>query len=189
MYYAESEQTDNPIKVTLSGHCVRTSRIVNVLPILGRKQCVRDCLQNGKCKSVNYQKQHLKCELISAKHGDPGFSLILGSGCEYIEMENQPQEFTKSCGTTSCSGHCTSLTSGKPFCTQESNEKRQSIECPSSWQDIGDKKYCLVNNALSWQASQNSCISMGANLLAIETEEEQSWIGEKRKIYLLSLID
>ncbi|XP_061167551.1 CD209 antigen-like protein D [Saccostrea echinata] len=33
-----------------------------------------------------------------------------------------------------------------------------------------------MNNSLEWQDAKDSCISMGAHLLAIETEAEQIWI-------------
>ncbi|XP_061169468.1 uncharacterized protein LOC133178788 [Saccostrea echinata] len=145
-----------------------SSKIMNVLAIIGQKQCIRSCLQNRKCKSVNYRKQQLNCELIAAKYGDPGATLVLDSECDYIEMENQPQELAGSCKSTSCKGQCTALSRGKTFCTKE--------KCPTSWKINGEKKYCFMNNSLKWQDAKDSCISMEAHLLAIETEAEQIWI-------------
>ncbi|XP_062605322.1 hepatic lectin-like [Saccostrea cucullata] len=148
-----------------------SSKVMNVLPIIGQKQCIRKCLQNHQCKSVNYRKQQLNCELIAAKYGESGTSLVLDSECDYIEMENQPQELAGSCNATSCKEECVPLSSGKPFCVNG--------KCPTSWRINGEKKYCFVNNPLKWHAAKASCIWMEAHLLEIENEAEQNLIQNK----------
>uniref|UniRef100_K1PMX4 Apple domain-containing protein n=1 Tax=Magallana gigas TaxID=29159 RepID=K1PMX4_MAGGI len=41
--------------------------VVRVLEIIGQKQCVRECRHRPKlCRGVNYRKQELLCELVSA---------------------------------------------------------------------------------------------------------------------------
>ncbi|XP_062576212.1 macrophage mannose receptor 1-like [Saccostrea cucullata] len=173
LHYAVSGQSDNisNIKLTGPGQCMTSSKFMNVFTIIGQKQCIRKCLQNRQCKSVNYRKRQLDCELIAEKHGESGTSLVLDSECDYIEMENQPQELAGSCNSTSCKEECVALSSGKPFCIND--------KCPTSWQINGEKKYCFVYNSLKWQAAKDSCIWMGAHLLAIENETEQTWSKSK----------
>ncbi|XP_061169463.1 uncharacterized protein LOC133178779 [Saccostrea echinata] len=173
-------QTDNStnIKVTAQGQCIASSKVIKVLTIIGQKQCIRKCLQISQCRSVNYRKQQLNCELIAAKHGESGTSLVLDSECDYIEMENQPQELAGSCKTTSCKEECVALSSGKPFCIQD--------KCPTSWKINRGKKYCFAKKSLQWQAARDSCISMGAHLVVIETEAEQTWIqGQGASLFSL----
>jgi hypothetical protein len=41
--------------------------VVRVLEIIGQQQCVRECRHRPKlCRGVNYRKQELLCELVSA---------------------------------------------------------------------------------------------------------------------------
>ncbi|XP_062604656.1 uncharacterized protein LOC134266430 [Saccostrea cucullata] len=126
---------------------------------------------NHQCKSVNYRKQQLNCELIAAKYGESGTSLVLDSECDYIEMENQPQELAGSCNAPSCKEECVALSRGKPFCING--------KCPTLWQINGEKKYCFLNNSLKWQAAKASCIWLEAHLLEIESEAEQNLIQNK----------
>ncbi|XP_061178335.1 uncharacterized protein LOC133186973 [Saccostrea echinata] len=59
----------------------------------------------------------------------------------------------------------------------------KASECPISWEMNGKNKYCFVKNSLPWTSAKDSCISMGAHLLAIETEAEQTWINVKASGY------
>ncbi|XP_062572233.1 perlucin-like protein [Saccostrea cucullata] len=52
-------------------------------------------------------------------------------------------------------------------------------DCPASWIRNEDSSYCFVKKGLQWSSSKESCISMGAHLLAIETELEKTWIQDK----------
>ena len=44
-----------------------TGPVVRVMGIIGQQQCVRECRHRPKlCRGVNYRKQELLCELVSA---------------------------------------------------------------------------------------------------------------------------
>ncbi|XP_062617489.1 CD209 antigen-like protein D [Saccostrea cucullata] len=51
--------------------------------------------------------------------------------------------------------------------------------CPVSWIRNGGSSYCFVKKRLQWRSSKESCISIGAHLLAIETEVKKTWIQDK----------
>ncbi|XP_062601806.1 hepatic lectin-like [Saccostrea cucullata] len=95
-------------------------------------------------------------------------------------MENQPQELAGSCKATACEEECVGLSNGRPVCLED----RFKDECLNSLKITGGMKYCFVKKFLKWHAARDSCISMGAHLLIIETEAEQNFIqrqafGEK----------
>ncbi|XP_062606562.1 perlucin-like protein [Saccostrea cucullata] len=170
LHHAVSAKTDdvNKIKVTAPGQCINTERIIRVLTIIGQKQCIRKCLQNGQCKSVNYKRQQLHCELTAALYGDSESSLVLDSECDYIEMENQTLELAGSCKSSSCEGQCTVLSSEKAFCIPG--------RCAAGWVRFENKCYLFNHTSQNWTDADSVCQGFNSILAEPRTEAESKFL-------------
>ncbi|XP_052695340.1 uncharacterized protein LOC128173714 [Crassostrea angulata] len=88
--------------------------IVQVLEIIGQQQCVRECRHRPKlCRGVNYRKQELLCELVSA-------IVKTETNPDYVRIElNQTVnelEMNQECLACSSDDQCVTLSSKKVHC-------------------------------------------------------------------------
>eukprot|EP00105_Crassostrea_gigas_P028488 XP_011450153.2 PREDICTED: uncharacterized protein LOC105344184 [Crassostrea gigas] len=90
--------------------------VVRVLEIIGQKQCVRECRHRPKlCRGVNYRKQELLCELVSAidkTETNPDYVRI-----ELNQTVNVP-EMNQECLACSSDDQCVTLSSKKVHCVR-----------------------------------------------------------------------
>nr|XP_034316372.1 uncharacterized protein LOC117685905 [Crassostrea gigas] len=88
--------------------------VVRVLEIIGQQQCVRECRHRPKlCRGVNYRKQELLCELVSAidkTETNPDYIRI-----ELNQTVNVP-EMNQECLACSSDDQCVTLSSKKVHC-------------------------------------------------------------------------
>ncbi|XP_065934329.1 fucolectin-like [Magallana gigas] len=88
--------------------------VVRVLEIIGQQQCVRECRHRPKlCRGVNYRKQELLCELVSAidkTETNPDYVRI-----ELNQTVNVP-EMNQECLACSSDDQCVTLSSKKVHC-------------------------------------------------------------------------
>nr|XP_034317087.1 uncharacterized protein LOC105345644 [Crassostrea gigas] len=90
--------------------------VVRVLEIIGQQQCVRECRHRPKlCRGVNYRKQELLCELVSAidkTETNPDYVRI-----ELNQTVNVP-EMNQECLACSSDDQCVTLSSKKVHCVR-----------------------------------------------------------------------
>ncbi|XP_065943842.1 uncharacterized protein [Magallana gigas] len=90
--------------------------VVRVMGIIGQQQCVRECRHRPKlCRGVNYRKQELLCELVSAineTEQKPG----------YVRIElDQSANITQQCVSCSADEMCVTLSSKKVHCITDND--------------------------------------------------------------------
>lgn len=62
---------------------------VSTLNTIGLQQCMRECLGDRSCSSLNYWRNDLKCTQHRVKTGGP-YGLVPDSDCIYIERQDLP---------------------------------------------------------------------------------------------------
>ncbi|XP_062606560.1 uncharacterized protein LOC134268335 [Saccostrea cucullata] len=177
------QNTIAQVHVTAAGQCLVADRhIVQILKPIGQKQCVRKCLQNRQCQSVNYKRQQLLCEIILAKYGDEGISLVTNAECDYIEMDSQEMGLGSVCISSSCDGECVLLSSGESFCN-----KQHYYVCPNNYIWIKEHLLCFSAHytALSWQGAESYCQSLSnrTRLAVLDTWEKIQAVTENVNSY------
>ncbi|MGH0120268.1 UNVERIFIED_CONTAM: hypothetical protein FKN15_060676, partial [Acipenser sinensis] len=53
--------------------------------------------------------------------------------------------------------------------------------CPEKWMQFNGKCYYFSPHTMDWNSSRTSCVSMGADLVIIESEAEQRFFLDKAK--------
>ncbi|XP_058849970.1 CD209 antigen-like protein A [Acipenser ruthenus] len=53
--------------------------------------------------------------------------------------------------------------------------------CPVNWVESNGKCYYFSTDTMDWNSSRASCVSMGADLVIIESEAEQRFLLDKAK--------
>nr|XP_034318539.1 uncharacterized protein LOC109618833 [Crassostrea gigas] len=84
---------------------------VRVVGIIGQQQCVRECQHRPKlCRGVNYQKQELLCDLVSAINETESKS-------DYVRIKlDQTGQIPDECLSCSTDDLCVTLSSRKVHC-------------------------------------------------------------------------
>ncbi|XP_034318734.2 ficolin-2 [Magallana gigas] len=93
-----------------------TGPVVRVMGIVGQQQCVRECRHRPKlCRGVNYRKQELLCELVSAiNETEPN--------PDYVRIElDQTANITEGCLACSIDDMCVTLSSTKVQCIRDND--------------------------------------------------------------------
>eukprot|EP00105_Crassostrea_gigas_P036014 XP_019920162.1 PREDICTED: ficolin-2 [Crassostrea gigas] len=87
--------------------------VVRVVGIIGQQQCVRECKHRPKlCRGVNYRKQELLCELVSAiNETEPK--------TDYVRIELDQTDVTNECRACSTDDLCVTLSSKKVQCIRD----------------------------------------------------------------------
>ncbi|XP_062612647.1 mucin-5AC-like [Saccostrea cucullata] len=117
LVYLISINCTNGVILTITQFGQRLNISGPILTYIGQQQCVRECLKEGGCESVNYCRFLLRCQLNPATVG-PGVGLLPDHGCIYLEKATQPQELAMgSCQSSVCPFKCTQLSSGATSCT------------------------------------------------------------------------
>ncbi|XP_058850008.1 asialoglycoprotein receptor 1-like [Acipenser ruthenus] len=62
-----------------------------------------------------------------------------------------------------------------------SSKERVCKACPVNWVESNGKCYYFSTDKMDWHSSRASCVSMGADLVIIESEEEQRFLLENIK--------
>lgn len=62
---------------------------VSTLNTIGLQQCMRECLGDRSCLSLNYWRNDLRCTQHRVKTGGP-YGLVPDSECIYIERQDLP---------------------------------------------------------------------------------------------------
>lgn len=90
-----------------------TGPVVRVLGIIGQQHCVRECNHRPKlCRGVNYRKQELLCELVSAiNETEPK--------TDYVRIEFDQTDVTNECRACSTDDLCVTLSSKKVQCIRD----------------------------------------------------------------------
>ncbi|XP_065930984.1 ficolin-2-like isoform X1 [Magallana gigas] len=91
-----------------------TGPVVGVMGIIGQQQCVRECRHRPKlCRGVNYRKQELMCELMSAiNETEPN--------PDYVRIEiDQTANINDGCLACSIDDVCVTLSSTKVHCIRD----------------------------------------------------------------------
>ncbi|XP_039608877.1 perlucin-like protein [Polypterus senegalus] len=71
------------------------------------------------------------------------------------------------------------------FCSVESlSQGKTCLVCPEGWVFFQSKCYFFSNNTLTWQSSQEQCLSMGGHLVIVESAEEESFLENKTNIVI-----
>ncbi|XP_052691232.1 uncharacterized protein LOC128169101 [Crassostrea angulata] len=113
--------------------------VVRVLEIIGKQQCVRECRQRPKlCRGVNYRKQELLCELVSAidkTETNPDYVRI-----ELNQTVNVP-EMNQECLACSSDDQCVTLSSKKVHCIRAVSNlafhKPATQSSTFTWAEVG----------------------------------------------------
>uniref|UniRef100_A0A2K6DYL2 C-type lectin domain-containing protein n=1 Tax=Macaca nemestrina TaxID=9545 RepID=A0A2K6DYL2_MACNE len=77
-------------------------------------------------------------------------------------------------------------------CVMEGKDMEDWSCCPTPWTSFQSSCYFISTVMQSWTKSQNNCSVMGADLVVINTKEEQDFITQNLKInsaYFLGLSD
>ncbi|XP_058849532.1 asialoglycoprotein receptor 1-like [Acipenser ruthenus] len=72
-----------------------------------------------------------------------------------------------------------------------SSKERVCKACPEKWVESNGKCYYFSTDTMNWNSSQASCVSVEADLVIIESEEEQKFLLKKAKTdsYWIGLTD
>ncbi|KAK6477360.1 CD209 antigen-like protein E isoform X1 [Huso huso] len=77
--------------------------------------------------------------------------------------------------------------------TDTASKKRVCKACPLNWVEFNGKCYYFSPDTMDWNSSRASCVSMGADLVIIESEAEQVFIhsqmGQIRGYFWIGLSD
>ena len=81
------------ITITAYNHCLDSGALgpsdVTTLSPIGVQQCIKHCLGDRGCLSINYWRKDLKCALQRAKAGGT-INLMADPTCFYIERADLP---------------------------------------------------------------------------------------------------
>ncbi|XP_058849999.1 asialoglycoprotein receptor 1-like isoform X1 [Acipenser ruthenus] len=66
-------------------------------------------------------------------------------------------------------------------CVKSSSKERVCKACPVNWVESNGKCYYFSPDKMDWHSSRSSCVSMGADLVIIESEAEQKFLHENAK--------
>ncbi|XP_052711201.1 ficolin-2-like [Crassostrea angulata] len=87
--------------------------VVRVVGIIGQQQCVRECRHRPKlCRGVNYRKQELLCELVSAINKTEPKP-------DYVRIELDQNDVPDECLACSADDLCVTLSSKKMHCIRD----------------------------------------------------------------------
>ncbi|XP_078329361.1 ficolin-2-like [Crassostrea virginica] len=87
--------------------------VVMVINLVGQKQCIQKCLERSSvCKGVNYSRQNLLCELVSATE-----KTELRQG--YVRVELNQTDLTTGCLMCSSEEVCLTLSSKASHCLKD----------------------------------------------------------------------
>ncbi|XP_061169133.1 uncharacterized protein LOC133178452 [Saccostrea echinata] len=93
---------------------------------MGRKMCIKKCLNYPSCLSINFERAHLKCELIQFSSEVNSLFLLEESGFEHIIINKTNTSLKTEKKSTSLPGKCNEINcehvttrSGQSFCLQE----------------------------------------------------------------------
>ncbi|KAG5837209.1 hypothetical protein ANANG_G00236860, partial [Anguilla anguilla] len=70
-----------------------------------------------------------------------------------------------------------------------SSQSRACEPCPQGWEQFSSKCYYFSNEKKNWVDSRSDCIKRGADLVIIESEEEQRFISKTRSWIGLSRLE
>ncbi|XP_062610739.1 C-type lectin domain family 4 member E-like, partial [Saccostrea cucullata] len=60
---------------------------------------------------------------------------------------------------------------------------KEEVDCPDVWKENQRSMYCFVHQKVNWTSAQQKCSTMGAYLVAIESEQEDAWINQQILLY------
>lgn len=89
-FFIEFFDITNGVILTRNQEGQRLDTSGQILDIIGQKQCVRECMQQGDCLSVNYWRSKLQCQLNPSTVGS-GAVLVPDVNSVYMEKASQPQ--------------------------------------------------------------------------------------------------
>ncbi|XP_041125397.1 asialoglycoprotein receptor 1-like [Polyodon spathula] len=67
------------------------------------------------------------------------------------------------------------------YCPLKEGSSKERVCCPEKWVQFNGKCYYFSTDTMDWNSSQASCVSMGADLVIIESEAEQRFLLDKAK--------
>ncbi|XP_052696105.1 uncharacterized protein LOC128174637 [Crassostrea angulata] len=97
--------------------------VVRVVGMIGQQQCVRECRHRPRlCRGVNYQKQELLCELVSAiNETEPKL--------DYVRIElDQTDRVPDECMSCTTDDLCVTLSSKKVHCIRETTSLESAFQ-------------------------------------------------------------
>ncbi|XP_078326884.1 uncharacterized protein LOC111124037 isoform X2 [Crassostrea virginica] len=181
------------ITITAYNHCLDSGALgpsdVTTLSPIGVQQCIKHCLGDRGCLSINYWRKDLKCALQRAKAGGT-INLIADPTCFYIERADLPTAMAAACATSSCQGHCTALSRGGIFCdtsgtttttttTTPTTTPTPTPTCPSDYHWDPSIPFChriTTDPKATWPDARTACQTVGADLAIIDVPAKFSKI-------------
>eukprot|EP00105_Crassostrea_gigas_P043147 XP_019927295.1 PREDICTED: uncharacterized protein LOC109620096 [Crassostrea gigas] len=95
--------------------------VVRVVGMIGQQQCVRECRHRPKlCRGVNYRRQELLCELVSAINKTEPKP-------DYVRIELDQNDVPDECMACSADDLCVTLSSKKIHCIRGMLSKCQPL--------------------------------------------------------------
>ncbi|MBN3278335.1 CLC4F protein, partial [Polyodon spathula] len=75
-------------------------------------------------------------------------------------------------------------------CTAAFSHCAERVCCPERWVQFNGKCFYFSTDTMNWHSSWTSCVSMGVDLVIIESEAEQRFLDNvKRDSYWMGLTD
>ncbi|XP_062616325.1 uncharacterized protein LOC134278025 [Saccostrea cucullata] len=152
----------------LEGHVIE-----KLLPV-GMQMCMKECSVRTLCKSLNFCRNQLTCELSSSNAEMHSDDLIDDSEFLYAEKTDLPRRYSQECNKTCFFGSkCINLSSG-PVCqisdcpATHPDSNTTSVQVTSTrvgtvlryncteWPQISLTSTCLPNG--TWSSESNKCI-------------------------------
>ncbi|XP_058849515.1 C-type lectin domain family 4 member E-like isoform X2 [Acipenser ruthenus] len=69
------------------------------------------------------------------------------------------------------------------YCPLKEGSSKERVCCPEKWVQSNGKCYYFSTDTMNWHSSRASCVSMGADLVIIESEAEQRFLLNEAKAH------
>ncbi|XP_062583939.1 uncharacterized protein LOC134245681 [Saccostrea cucullata] len=150
----------------LKGH------IMDKLSPLGLKMCLRECSARTLCKSLNFCRNTLTCELSSSDAESHPEDFLHDSQYTYAEKMKKPQRYFKECNESCSSGSKCVITASGPAC--------MITDCSSQHPDSQDTTV-LVNSTRVGTVLNYKCIMLPHSSLVSSCLPNGTWTSQSHQ--------
>ncbi|XP_062570792.1 uncharacterized protein LOC134232835 [Saccostrea cucullata] len=137
----------------------------------GLRQCVRDCVDRGQCKAVNYDRESLQCQLLGDSITDLS-QLMDDDSFNFIDVSTQSTGFP-ACTITCTYGVCVKISPGNEYCSVPA--------CPMTYRYSTALNFCYTKVEVSknFTDAYSYCKTIGCRLAVPSTMEHILFLREE----------
>ncbi|XP_062597561.1 uncharacterized protein LOC134258984 [Saccostrea cucullata] len=145
--------------------------IRSIRKLRGLRQCVRDCVDRGQCKAVNYHRDSLQCQLLGDSTTDLS-DLMDDDSFMFIDIASQRTVFS-SCNVSCTRGVCVKLSSEIDYCSVP--------RCPLTFRYSSQLNFCYisVDSGKKFADAQAYCETLGCRLAIPRTMDHIMFLNSE----------